>query len=171
MQRLTLFVLTLGLTAALGCAGYRSGAETLYPPDIHTIYVPIFESDSFRRNMGERLTEAVVKRIEQVTPYKVVSGPDADTILRGHIVNETKRIIIEDVNDQPRESEVNLVARVSWVDSRGDVPRTTQDIQIPVDLAQSALVIPEYGQSLASAQQKAIDGLARQIVNMMETPW
>ena len=33
-----------------GCAGYRFGAASLYPPDIQTVYVPMFESNSFRRN-------------------------------------------------------------------------------------------------------------------------
>ena len=47
-----------------GCAGYQIGNQSLYPPEIHTVYVPMFQSNSFRRNLGERLTEAVVKEIE-----------------------------------------------------------------------------------------------------------
>ena len=47
-----------------GCAGYRFGAASLYPPDIQTVYVPVFESNSFRRNLSEWLTEAVCKEIE-----------------------------------------------------------------------------------------------------------
>ncbi|MBI3461837.1 MAG: hypothetical protein HY000_02090, partial [Planctomycetes bacterium] len=65
----------------LGCAGYRIGSRSLYPPDICTVYVPVFESASFRRNLGERLTEAVCKQIEDATPYKLVNGPEADSIL------------------------------------------------------------------------------------------
>ena len=48
-----MLVLVLALAPA-GCACYRFGAATLYPPDIHTVYVPVFESDSFRRGLGER---------------------------------------------------------------------------------------------------------------------
>ncbi|HEV3004430.1 MAG TPA: hypothetical protein VGX78_08200, partial [Pirellulales bacterium] len=73
-------VLLLGAMAQ-GCAGYRVGARSLYPPDIQTIYVPIIDSKSYRRFLGERLTEAVVKRIEEVTPFKVVHTPDADSVL------------------------------------------------------------------------------------------
>ncbi len=80
-----LVILLLSLANA-GCAGYRFGAATLYPPDIHTVYVPVFESDSFRRGLGERLTEAVVKAIEARTPYKVVGSAEADSVLTGKII-------------------------------------------------------------------------------------
>src|ERR1051325_2587560 len=96
-------LLAAAMLAALGgCAGYRAGTASLYPPDIHTVYVPIFESDSFRRNLGERLTEAVDKEIELKTPYKVVHTPDADSVLTGRILGDTKRVVVEDQNDQPR---------------------------------------------------------------------
>ena len=62
-----------------GCAAYRFGNGTLYAPDVPTVYVPMIESDSFRRDLGERLTEAVVKEIELKTPFKVVGTPDAPT--------------------------------------------------------------------------------------------
>ncbi len=69
------------LIAQSGCIGYQVGAGSLYAPDVATVYVPMIESDSYRRDLGERLTEAVCKEIELKTPYKVVSTPDADSIL------------------------------------------------------------------------------------------
>ena len=73
-----------------GCAAYQIGNQSLYPLEIHTVSVPVFQSNSFRRNLGERLTEAVVKEIERRTPYKVVSDPGADSVLTGRIVTERK---------------------------------------------------------------------------------
>src|SRR6476660_2725748 len=55
-----------------GCAGYQLGQRSLYRPDICTVHIPVIQSDSFRRYLGERLTEAVVKEVELRTPYKVV---------------------------------------------------------------------------------------------------
>ena len=52
----------------------------------------MFESVSFRRDLGERLTEAVMKQIEEKTPYKVVSDPNADSMLSGRIAQESKRV-------------------------------------------------------------------------------
>lgn len=156
-----------------GCAGYRSGNASLYPPDIHTVYVPMFESDSFRRNLGEQLTEAVVKQIELDTPYKVVSTPDADSVLTGRILGDTKRVVVEDINDQPRDTEVNIVVQVSWTDRKGNLV-SGRNLPIPpsvVQLSQSGELIPEYGQSGATAEATAIKKLAKRIVELMETPW
>ena len=49
------------LLASGGCARYHIGADTMFPRDVQTVYVPIFESVSLRRGLGEWLTEAVEK--------------------------------------------------------------------------------------------------------------
>ena len=54
------------MLALSGCAGLHVGQQSLYRPEIRTIYVSVFESESFRPNLGERLTEAVVKEIERL---------------------------------------------------------------------------------------------------------
>ena len=87
-------LVSLSLGAA-GCAGYRFGADSLYPSDIQTVYVPMFQSDSYRRGLAEQLTEAVCKEIEKRTNYKVVNTPNADSVLSGRILNEVKRIVVE----------------------------------------------------------------------------
>ena len=62
----------LVLLAGLGgCAGYQFGSQSLFnTPDIETVHVPVFQSSSFRRDLGEQLTEAVVKEIEKRTPVQ-----------------------------------------------------------------------------------------------------
>ena len=83
-----------------GCAGYQIGNQSLYPSHIRTVYVPIFESDSFRPYLGERLTEAVIKEIELKTPYKVVGDAAmADSVLSGKITGETKRVVVQNRYD------------------------------------------------------------------------
>ena len=79
-----------------------SGARTLFPEGIETVYVPVFDSASYRRGLGEELTEAVVKEIEKRTPYKVVSSPGAaDTVLIGKIVSDNKAVIFETTTGDP----------------------------------------------------------------------
>ena len=53
--RLLPALMTLSLA---GCAGYQVGVRSLYRPDVYSVFVPVFESDSLRRNLGEQLTEA-----------------------------------------------------------------------------------------------------------------
>lgn len=166
---LLIFVLAL----APACAPYRFGNRSLYAPDISTVYVPMFSSNSFRPDLGERLTEAVCKAIEARTPYKVVSTPNADSILSGQIIRDTKRVTIETKTDESREFETALVVRVSWVD-RNNATIQQGNVPIPaaaVELIQTAEARPEIGGSTQVAFQDTISQLAEQIVSMMESTW
>jgi hypothetical protein len=165
------FVLCLLLT---GCAGYQIGNCTLYPADIHTVSVPIFQSNSFRRDLGERLTEAVIKEIELKTPYKVVNRSSADSVLVGRILSESKHVVANNRYDEPRQVEVDLKVQIQWLDRNNTCVRDIKPIPLPSELAsitETSTLTPEVGQSVATAQQQAIQRLARQIVRMMEAPW
>ncbi len=167
--------LWLALLVALGgCAGYRFGNQSLFPPDIETVRVPVFQSSSFRRDLGEQLTEAVVKEIEKRTPYKVVRDGSADTVLIGRITNEGKHLLNETLNGDSRELELDLVVSVRWTNRRGEVVRDMPSIKVPtdaVDVNAASHFVPEFGQSTATAQMQAIQTLAERIVNLMEAPW
>jgi hypothetical protein len=168
-----LAAIVAGCLLSAGCAWYQVGSGTLYAPDISTVYVPLFESESFRRHLGERLTEAVVKEIELKTPFKVVNDPNADSVLTGRIVGETKRVLVESPTDEPRELEVQIAVEVVWVDRKGDL---IQQGVVPLppemlDVTQRATIVPEVGQSIATGHQTAIQRMAEQIVGLMEEPW
>ena len=170
--------LWLGVVASLsafaGCAGYQIGNQSLYPADVRTVYVPTFESNSFRRNLGERLTEAVMKEIELKTPLKVVSSPNADSILSGRITKDTKHVVVQNYYGDPRESELNLYVEVQWIDRHNNAILRNGALPLSAELAAvtgTADIVPEVGQSVATAQQQAIQRLAQQIVALMETPW
>lgn len=157
-----------------GCAAYRIGNGTLYAPDVTTVFVPMVESDSFRRDLGERLTEAIVKEIELKTPFKVVSDPvAADSVLAARLVSDTKRVIVENQNDDPRVVELALYCNVSWHNRRREPLAMPTAIPLPPELGitQTAPMLAEAGQSVASQQQQAIQRLAEQIVATMEEPW
>lgn len=157
-----------------GCATYQVGSGSLYAPDITTVYVPMIESDSYRRDLGERLTEAVVKEIELKTPYKVVGTPDADSVLSVRLLGDTRRTLVENRFDDPRVSEVALYSEVTWLNRRRLPVVPAQSLAMPPELTgidQTTNLIPEVGQSVATAQQQAIERLAQQIVSTMEAPW
>jgi hypothetical protein len=173
VRRAVVAVVVLAV-ATSGCASYQIGNRSLYPAHIRTVYVPTFESNSFRRNLGERLTEAVIKEIELKTPYKVVATPDADSVLTGLIVNEGKRVVVENRYDDPRQIEVRMQVMVNWIDRQGTAIRPDGAVPLPppaLSVTGTSDVTPEVGQSLATSQQEAINRVAEQIVAMMETPW
>lgn len=172
-------VLLAGLACIVaGCANYRFGNNTLYAPNVRTVYVPVFQCDSFRTtpavDIGERLTEAVCKEIEKRTPFKVVgSEGGADSVLTGRIVADTKRMVVESPTDQSRMVELNYQALVTWAD-RGGTVIASGEVPLPaatVDVGQAAALVPEYGRSVVSTQQEAVVKMAQQIVGLMEEPW
>ncbi len=173
MRRLTTALLMLVLAG--GCTGYRWGQRTLYRPDVTTVHVPIFQSDSYRRNLGERLTEAVVREIQSKTPYRVASAEEADSVLRGRIISETKRVMTENYYDLPRLIEAEFVVEVNWTSPQGNLLTNTVNVPLPdylLRVGQADQMIAEAGQSVATAHQDAIEQLAEQIVAQMEmAPW
>jgi len=169
-----LTAITVSTLLLAGCARYQVGSESLYAPDIATVYVPMIESDSYRRDLGERLTEAIIKEIELKTPYKVVGTPDADSILSVRLLGDSRHLLAENSFDDPRLSESAVFSEVSWLNRRRLPMAPPQSIALPPELIAMdgmANLVPEAGQSVATSQQQAIERLAQQIVGTMETPW
>ena len=174
MKLRSYLLLSMAVVMAAGCASYRMGAESLYAPDVQTVYVPMIESESFRRDLGERLTEAVVKEIELKTPFKVVGTPDADSILAVRLVSDTKKVIVENRNDDPRVLEINMLSEVTWINRRREPLRLPTTVALPPELLpinQTSSQITAAGQSSVTTQQQAIERLAQQIVSTMEEGW
>jgi hypothetical protein len=138
------------------------------------VYVPVFESVSFRRNFGERLTEAVVRHIELKTSYKVVNDPLADSVLRGRIVDEKKQVVAVTRYSEPRDTKTRLSVQLTWTDQNGNVLGQPCAVPMPLvlsDISQESQAVTEAGQSIATAQEKAIDRLGEQIASQLEIPW
>lgn len=154
-----------------GC-GYMVGAP--YSETVRTVAVPIFTSDSFRRGFEFQLTEAVKKRIEMQTPFRIAEEPYADTRLTGHIVDVRKNVIAENAFDDPRELQLSMTVMVTWEDLRTGQMLAQQQIPLPAEAATfiaQADFAPELGQSLASANQRMMERLAYDIVSRMEAAW
>jgi len=157
-----------------GCAGYQIGQRSLYRPDIRTVHVPMVQSESYRRYLGERLTEAICKQIELNTPYKLVDADSADSVLAVRLLSDSKRILNNNRFSEPRDIEADFYVQVSWTSRRGDLMLSQDGIPAPpllLNISQSANFVPEGGQSLTTAQQEAIQRLAQQIVGQMEVAW
>ncbi len=170
-RRWTLALLLLAV-ALPGCAGYMVGGA--YAPDVRTVHVPTFTTDSYRRGFELQLTEAVQKQIQSRTPYRLTKGPGADTRLTGHIVEVRKDVLTETRFDDPRELQLSLAVEVRWEDLRSGQVLSSRQMPLSGDAVQliaHSEFAPEVGHSLATATQDVTESLARQIVSMMETPW
>ena len=208
------FVLLAVVLIPAGCQnasvfGYRLGNESLYDPNIRTVYVPTFNNRAFQttpyRGMEVDLTRAVVRELGTKTPFRVVSDPErADTELIGNIVAVDKVKLNVNMQNALREGEIVVSVDVVWRDLRdgrilssprkgspvppGVVPPAITPIPFdpdlsqppPTSVAQAALptrivasgrLLPELGETNATASKRVIDQLAVQIVSMMEKPW
>src|SRR3954468_10968847 len=165
-------MLRLGLSLPLGGLGLSGCGYTLRPPgypDIRTVYVPIFRSFSFRRDIQLMLTEAVIKEIEERTKYKVVGTPEeADTILEGTINFADKNLIVENPQNLARELNAWVQATVRWIHNP---PLESETKAAPVVVGELVNFIPEIGETAQAAFYKACSNLATQIVDMMDAPW
>ncbi len=158
----------IGLILALAGSGCGYTLRPPYDQTVRTVYVPIFRSSSFSRDLNLQLTEAVIKEIQDRTPYRVVGRPQgADSTLTGEIQFVQKDGIVQSPENLPRGLRGRIAVQVRWVDNRagGSNPIGSTVIDEAVNF------FPEVGETQQQAYQRAIERLARQIVNNMEQPW
>lgn len=167
-----LLTLSMLLPSGLAGCGYTLGPNSR--PDVRTIHVAVFKTDTFRRNIDHLLTEAVQQEIKIRSGYRLADAQTADTILTGKIVDVRKTPLSETRFDDPRETELQLAAEISWIDRRNGRVLQQQTFSLNPQLSQHTSQVsfaPEVGQSLATAQQEAVTRLAAEIVDLTEIPW
>ena len=120
------------------------------------------------------MTEALQKTVELRTPYKVISDPSADSTLTCRLTSQTKRTVTEAITDEPRAVETLLTVELTWTDRQGNLLMENRFVpqgELAFYFVQGVDFVPEGGQSMATAQLKAVQRLADQIVNQMEARW
>jgi hypothetical protein len=162
------------LALAGGCATYQFGSRSLFRDDIRTVYVPVARNETFRHDLGPRLTEAVIRQIELRTPYKVTGDPSADSTLNIRVIGQSKSVLTESASDDPRALDATVSTIVTWSDRRGSPllqNHVSVDANLGTQLLQGNRFVPEAGQSIQVALQDSIDDLADRIVSQMEMRW
>ncbi len=168
-------VLCVGLVAAAGgCAADGVGGystASLYPEGIETVAVPIWtrEADVFRRDLEFRLTEAVIKRIEADTPYRVADRAEADTLLTGRIVRVTQQVLsVNPDTGRPRQLQVEIVVAYTWTDLR-----TGAELVTVGRLVSAGVYTPPepFDEAFFLGSASTLDDVARRVVESMEQPW
>ena len=163
--------LILGLALAALAPGCKITGYSIRPPydtKIKTVYVPVFKSITFRRDINLMLTELVIKEIERRTPYKVVGTPeDADSTLEGTVNFSDKNVIVENPYNLPRQLTSTMIVVATWTDNKAEKKENPN----PAVIAETFNFYPEIGESSQAAFYRTCEKLATQIVNMMEEPW
>ncbi len=159
-------MVTACVAAVCGC-GYTH--QALFPQDVRTVSVPIFQNHSFYQGLEFEVTEALMKQIERRTPYKVTSAHNADTILQGVITSVRQaRLSRQRVGGVPQELEVRITVNYEWKDLRtGRMLRQRQGFEA----VGRYIPTQPISETLAVGQHEAVIRLARQIVSAMASDW
>ena len=163
------FILVSIILCVSGCSGISGYSnESLFPADVSSVCLEMFENQSFRRGVEFQLTDALGKRIEAKTPYKIISSKDrADTVISGQIVNiEESELSIERESGRALEREVLLRAVVNWKDLK-----TGQLLIDNRTVTASASYSTFQDQDFKYASALAANNLAVKIVELMEIEW
>ena len=159
-----LLVLMLLAVLPAGC-GYTM--KSIYPAGIHTIAVPIWKNNTFRRGLEFRLTEAIDKNIESRTPYRLAPMNQAQTELTGTIVSMSEGVLSNSFQTNlPQETQIILVVDFTWRNLHSGAVLSRR-----VNFAASSTEIPQIGQQLPDAEQMAVERMAKAVVNQMQKSW
>ncbi len=168
----TAIALLATIAAVTGCAtdptqGYSMAS--LLPEDVTTIAVPIFQNDTYNREVNFDLTDAVIKEIQSRTPYRVVPQSRAETVLLGHVRGvELDQLSKSRITGLSEEVILSVTIDFQWKDLRNDrllVERKS--------FAGQGLFVPSApsGEPIELGEFAAVQQLARDIVSEMRSSW
>jgi hypothetical protein len=161
----------VGLLAA-GCAadpseGYAWGDA--YRDEVGSIAVPIFENQTFARDLGLDLAEAVLKQVQFRTPWEPAPRSRAQTVLNGAVTGFELRQLARDRNTGlVAELAVVLTVSFEWIDSRtGEVLVSRRRLVV----GESFVPAQAAGEPLEAGRAAAVEEAAREIVEALRSSW
>ena len=163
-RRIVVMLLSVGAAVSSGC-GYSTRRP--FSTDIQSIHVEMFQSKEFRRELEFRLTEAIVKRIEMDTPYRIAPRRIADALMTGEILSVDNRTFGDDFDTNlPREIGSTIVVRFRFQDMR-----TGEILAQRRRFVYQTSYIPRVGETFDQGMTRGLEGLAEKMVESIESDW
>ena len=149
-----------------GCGqGYQN--NWLYPQDMKTVYVEMFDVLGFRRGYEYELTDAICKQIESRTPFKIVSDRGrADSVLSGNLGISTGVLAGDPYTGRALENESFVTVSVTWKNLKtGELLLENEDVYA------SSTYSSQMGQTVDYSINRSVNEAAQKVVELMQTPW
>ena len=143
-----------------GC-GYSQ--KSLIDRKINTIYISIFENNTFVRGIEFDIAKAVKDEIMSRTSLRIVQKDSADVIMTGEIGGSAQAALSQS-RDNIVESSVSISASVTLLDTR-------TGRSMGGGAGSGASFIVDRGENVQSATEEAIAHLARVLVDNLEEKW
>jgi hypothetical protein len=142
-----------------------------HPTNVGTVYVPVWTTgkEVYRRGLEIRLSEAVAKRIQQITPYRIADKTHADTELSGTVELIPQKVLsFNPDTGLPRELEMTIVVNFVWKDLRSGKIIVKRN-----GLRSTGTYIPHepFGEEFFQGSEDVINRLAERVVEQMEKDW
>ena len=143
-----------------GC-GYTQ--KSLFSHKINTIYISVFENNTFVRGIEFDIAKALKDEIMSRTSLRIVQKDSADIILTGEIGGSAQAALSQS-RDNIVESSVSISASVTLLDTR-------TGRSMGGGAGGGASFIVDRGENVQSATEEAIANLARVLVDNLEEEW
>lgn len=173
--RAVLAVCLVAAAAAVpGCASgpEQSGGYAVrnrYPKEYRTIAVNVFRNDTYDRPLNGQLTEALIKEIQAVTPYRIASESRADTVLRGTVRRREMRELSKSRSTGLTEEALyEVTIDWEWIDQRTGKPIVARN-----GFTASAVFVPSRpsAEPTEIGRFAVVQNLATDVVANMQANW
>ncbi|MEM1013394.1 MAG: LPS assembly lipoprotein LptE [Planctomycetota bacterium] len=166
MVRSGLFVLLLS-TLLAGCAYGPLEADEAYRDDVATVAVAAAVNAAPRPEVSAAVSDALVREVEQRTPYRVADVERADTLLEVTIREVDVGTPLRSRNTGfPQVSSLDVIAEATWTDLRDG-----QTLLRLSGIRGESEHFPEYGEGVPVSERSAAEALAERIVDEMAARW
>jgi hypothetical protein len=136
---------------------------------IRTVHVPMFKNPTHSRGLEAELTDAVIKEIQRITPWKVADESVAETSLSGTITEVSmRRLSANRDSGLAQELAVSMTVDFDWVDVRSGKPLVQRRA---FSASETFVPTKPVGERLEVGEHATIQQLARDIVAELRSSW
>lgn len=174
-MRLAALLLSCSLVGGLlaGCAadpaqGYSTGG--FFGDETRTISAPIFDNNTYLEGVDRRLTEALIKEIQERTPWAVTRSGQATTTLTGTVV----RVEQVPLSTGSKTGLVDEMALRVSIDFEWRDVRTGEVLVSRRDFTASGTYVPARmggAERIEVGEAGAVSNLAQAVVDAMRDRW
>ena len=172
MKPLLVAVALVVSTLMAGCsADPRTGysTESIYPTKYQTVAIPVIKNETYARDVGFMLTQALITEIESRTPYKVTSETYADSLLTGRITAVRLTALSQNsTTGLDEEVIVGVTVDFEWMDLETDATIVQRS---NFEGAGLFVPTPPSGEYLEIGEVAVVQQLASDMVDEMQAAW
>jgi len=166
MRQFAFSPIVLVLLALSGCGYHTLGAATHLPPDVKTLSVPVFATNTEAYHTETVMTNAVIREFATRTRWRVTpnEGGDADAVLHGTILKEYVAPLTYNASTQESSSFlITLVVSVTLTGRDGKVLYENKNYVFR-EQSQSTTDLPTFIVENPAGLERVSRAFARQLV-------